>query len=403
MLIEYELPAAIRATPAKASKERLVLCRVRGCSEVREVLDAEAPLAGVIQRTKGHSKYRLFDGHLHAEVGRISDMRNGSGTMRFLRRTGIEKRLIERANADLVALPRGSVNETCIRLSSMQTISQVVAHRLPDVFDRNETHDLWKAIPRADELRMSVDGDEGMERWRGMADAALQNVIVCEEKVWIKVPDPCIALFPSRTRAYLTQGDAAFYSEAAQRPLPHGKDPLYWRDVEDICFSVNDWEAAQAFVERHRKEASIEIKSWPHLHSDIVQIKLFEPSAFSFDFETPEFRRLADRVLHLGTTAMRVPSKPSDWKKKAPEPFIDALHQLDLALSQDDWHGETENALEYVLDVMERLEKPLTASGLRCDVFSRSISRGLERWADRPINVETVPQASYCNRIGQPR
>jgi hypothetical protein len=146
MLIDYELPAAIRATPAKASKERLVLCRVRGTSEVREVSDAEAPLAGVIQRTKGHSKYRLFGGYLYAEVGRISDMRKGGGSMRFLRRTGIEKRLMERAHADLAALPRGSVNDTCLRLSSMQRFSQVVAHRLPDVFDKKEP-DLWNGIP----------------------------------------------------------------------------------------------------------------------------------------------------------------------------------------------------------------------------------------------------------------
>jgi hypothetical protein len=402
MLIEYELPAAIRATRPNASKERLVLCRVKGASEVREVADRDAPLAGVIQREKGHSKYRLFDGHLHAEVGRISDLRKGGGNMRFLRRTGIERRLMGRAHEDLAALPRGSVNDTCLHLSSMQTYSQVVAHRLPDVFDRTE-RDLWKAIPGADELRMSADGDEGMERWRAMADDAFENVIVCEGKVWIRVPDPCIAIYPSRTRTYLTQGDAAFYSEAARRPLPHGKDPLYWRDVEDVCFSVNDWEAARAFVERHRKEASIEIQSWPHLHSGIVQIKLFDPSAFSFDFEAPEFRRLADRVLHLGTTAMRVPSKPTDWKKKAPDPFVEALHRLDLALEQEDWHGETENSLEQLVDVIERLDAPLTTAGLKCDAFRRSITRGLERWADRPINLETVRGATYGRSLGQSR
>jgi hypothetical protein len=401
MLIEYELPAAIRATPARASKERHVLCRVRGSSEVREVDNGDAPLAGVIQRTKGHSKFRLFDGRIHAEVGRISDMKKGGGNMRFLRRTGIEKSLMDRAHADLSSLPRGSVNDTCLRLSSVQTISQVVAHRLPDVFDKTE-RDLWKAIPSAEELRVSGDGEEDMERWRRMAEAALESVIVCEQKVWIRVPEPCIALFPGRSKSYLTQGDTAFYAEAALTPPPHGKNPLYWRDVEDVCFSVNDWEAAQSFVARHRKEVGY-FQSGTHLLSDIVQIKLFDPSAFTFDFETSEFRRLADRVSHLGTSAMRVPSKPTDWKKRAPEPFVDALHQLDVALVHEEWHGETERVLEHVHDVIERLQGPLEAAGLRCDVFGRAISRGLERWADRPINLETVRQASYDGPSGQQR
>jgi hypothetical protein len=183
-----------------------------------------------------------------------------------------------------------------------------------------------------------VDGDEDIERWRRTADFALENVIVCEERVWIRVSDPCIAIVPGRTNSHLTQGDASFYSEAADwpRPFAYGKK-LYWRDVEDVCFSVTEWDAAQAFIERHRKERAIEIGSWPHLVSDIEGMKLYDPSAFSFDFETPEFRRLADRVSYLGMSAMRVPSKPADWKKKAPEPFIDALHHLDLALGQEGW------------------------------------------------------------------
>ncbi|MCS4090116.1 hypothetical protein [Rhizobium sp. BK176] len=403
MLIEYELPAAIRATPAKASKERLVLCRVQGSSNVREVTGTEAPIAGVIQRTKGHSKYRLFDGHLHAEVGRISDMRKGVGSMRFLRRTGIEKRLMERAHAELASLPSGSVNDTCLRLSSVQAFSQVVAHRLPDVFEKTE-RDVWQAIPSSEEQRVSVDGQGDMEHWRRMADTALGNVIVCDQRVWIRVPDPCVAIVPGRTKSYLTQGDASFYSEAGDRPRPSAfGQKLYWRDIEDVCFPITDWEAAQSFLERHRKERAIEIGGWPNLVSDIVGIKLYDPSAFAFEFETPEFRRLADRVSYLGTSAMRVPSKPAEWKKKAPEPFIGALHQLDIALKEEAWQGHTESALEHILDVISRLEKPLTVSGLRCDVFSRSIARGLERWADRPINLETVRRASNGTPFGLQR
>jgi hypothetical protein len=141
-----------------------------------------------------------------------------------------------------------------------------------------------------------------------------------------------------------------------------------------------------------------------HRTFDVVRIEVFDPAAFSFDFETAEFRRLADRVSHLGTTAMRVPSRPSTWKKKAPAAFIEALAQLDVARAVEDGSSSTtESALEHVLETVNRLGDPLSAAGLRCDVFARSINRGLERWADRPITLETGGPAHGTAWIGRQR
>ncbi|MBY3432941.1 hypothetical protein HFN89_01955 [Rhizobium laguerreae] len=404
MLIEYELPAVVRSTPPRASKERHVLCRVEGISDVREVHEDDAPLAGVIQRRDGHSKYRLLDDQLHAEVGWISDLRKGRGSKRFLSRTAIEKRLMDIAHTELSSLPRGSINLTCLHLSGAQSHQNITFHQPPDVYRRPTYEGIWKAIPGVEDLHVSVEGENDVERWRRLADEAVSAVMICDGKVWIRVPEPCIAVFPNQTKSYVTQGDTAFYSEGAARPKPrpHGKDLRYWRDVQDVCFSLNDWGAAQLYCERHHKGVAAKAMDGRHVSSDIVRIKLFDPSAFSFEFETPEFRRLADRAAHLATHAMRVPSRPAAWKKKTPELFIDALRQLDDALAQEDWHGATETALEHLVAVMDRLQGPLSDSGLRCEVFVRSISRGLERWADRPINLETAGH-TYATSIDRQR
>ncbi|MCV9964031.1 hypothetical protein OIU34_19305 [Pararhizobium sp. BT-229] len=167
---------------------------------------------------------------------------------------------------------------------------------------------------------------------------------------------------------------------------------------------MNDWEQACAFAEAHIAEMTALSPTKPHRKFDIARIEVFDPSAFSFDFETAEFRRLADRVSHLGTTAMRVPSRPSTWKKKAPSAFLEALAQLDAArATEDGCSSATEIALEHALDTVNRLGDPLSAAGLRCDVFVRSISRGLERWADRPISIETDGPAHGTAWIDRPR
>lgn len=398
MLVDYELPAVILATPARGSKEKHILCKVRGQSDIREVSDSEAPLVGIIYRADGKSKYRLFDGHLHAVVGRFSDLRKGVGSKRFLSRTSIEARLMDVVRAELASHPRAMVSSESLQIATPRIYEPFKFHEPPDRFKSSATFEhQWKRIPLADHQRMAANGDEDVERWRGIVELALEEVIVCEGSVWIRVPEPCIAIFPSLSKVNTTQGDTAFYAAGRTPPLPHGKDLLYWRDVEDVCFSLNDWDKACAFNDRHLAEMNANSTTRPHRTSDIGRIEVFDPDAFSFDFETAEFRRLADRVSHLATTAMRVPSKPGTWKKKAPEAFIDVLQQLNLARnSGEDWQADTEIALETVLDAVDRLGDVLTATGLKCDVFARSIERGLERWADRPISLETGKNAALA-------
>lgn len=405
MLVDYELPAVIRATPARASKEKHILCKVRGQSDVREVSDSEAPLVGVIYRADGKSKYRLFDGHLHAVVGRFSDLRRGVGNKRFLRRTSIETRLMDAVRAELASHPRSLVSSESLQLSTPRTFEQFKFHEPPDRFTHSATFERdWQRMPSVDHQRVSANGDEDVERWRRMVELALEEVVLCEGSVWIRVPEPCIAIFPSRTKTYTTQGDTVFYAAGETQPLPHGKDLLYWRDVQDVCYSLNDWDKACAFNNRHIAEMTALSPIKPHRKSDIDRIEVFDPDAFSFDFETAEFRRLAARVSHLATTAMRVPSKPTTWKKKAPDAFIDVLRRLDLArASGEDWQADAEIALENVLDAVVRLDGVLSALGLNCDVFARSIERGLERWADRPISLEPGMSAALAGWDGRRR
>lgn len=49
-----------------------------------------------------------------------------------------------------------------------------------------------------------------------------------------------------------------------------------------------------------------------------------------------------------------------------------------------------------VLDAVLRLDGVLSALGLNCEVFARSIERGLERWADRPISFEAGMSAALA-------
>lgn len=403
MFVDYELPAVIRVTPARGHKEKHLLCKIRGRSDIREVSVAEAPLVGVIHRADGKSKYRSIDGHLYAVVGRFTDLRKGLGSKRFLKRTRIEDRLLEIARTDLASQPRSSVNQDSILMSNAG-IPQFKGHEPPDLFRPSRFENIWTRIPTIEDRRLSPDGEADVERWRHIVDTALEGVVLCEDSVWLRVPEPCIAVFPDSTRVYASHGDSAFYAEGNSQPAPHGKETLYWRDVQDVCFSVNDWEQACAFVDAHIAEMTALSPIKTHRTFDVVRIEVFDPAAFSFDFETAEFRRLADRVSHLGTTAMRVPSRPSTWKKKAPAAFIEALAQLDVARAVEDGSSSTtESALEHVLETVNRLGDPLSAAGLRCDVFARSINRGLERWADRPITLETGGPAHGTAWIGRQR
>jgi hypothetical protein len=389
MLVEYELPAVIRSIPARSSKERHTLCKIRGQSDIREVSGSDAPLLGVIHRAEGKSKYRLFDGQLHAVVGRFSDLRKGVGSKRFLRRTSIEARLMDAVRAELEAQPKPLVNPDSQQILAQRINQQFKFHEPPDLFTHSTSFEaVWNRIPLFTDQRVSENGAEDAERWRLMADVSLAGVILCEDSVWTKVPEPCIAIFPSPTKTYTAQGDTAFYESAEAQPLPHGSSPLYWRDVQDVCFSVNDWDKACAFTDRHIAEIETLYPTRAQRMADIVRIEVFDPDAFSFDFETAEFRRLADRVSHLATTAMRVPSKPKTWQKRAPDAFIDLLQQLDQArYGGDEWHADTETALENILDATARLGSVLSTLGLNCEIFHRSIERGLERWADRAISL----------------
>lgn len=386
MLVEFEFPAVVRAIPARAVNEKLVLCRIPERGEIRVVASEEAPLVAVIHREGGKSRYRAVDGELFAVVGGVSDLRKGVGNKSFLRRTMIEKHLFGIAHDELSSCPRSLVwPENAIDSAYIKPSFQ---HSPPDIFSRNPK-DPFSMLPYVTDVRPTLDGDRDIAVWRHRINIALESVVICDERVWMRVPEPSIALFPQSVGIHRVQGDTAFYSQAKDNPLLARQEAaLYWRNIQDVCLPITEWDEAEEFTARHL--------SWisnPHLKrtatSDIVRVEIHDPSPFRFDFRTAEFRRLADRASYLGTDAMRVPSRPSVWRKNLPQLFVDAINQLDRARSLGlDGLNELEVALENMLHLVRRPE-PELSSKLNCDVFAHSLELGLERWQDRPISLES--------------
>jgi hypothetical protein len=402
MIVEFDIPAVVRALVSRSSREKHFICKVPGRADIREVSSAEAPMAGVVIRKDGKSKYRSFDGEIYAVVGRFSDLRNGVGNKRFLRRTGVEDMLFRRAQLELSQCARTSVNHETLQLSTaLLPTERSGKFDLGDAFKNSKIEHLWRSVTSAGELKLSPDGETDASRWLDLANAALDKVFICEESVWLRVPDPCIALFPSNLGMYTVQGDAGFYTQKERRPGFNEPLDIYWRDIQDLCLPIFEGERARSITDEHLSRLqSKNVKVGSTV--DIQRIEIFNPEAFSFDFESAEFRRLADRVSYLGSAALRVPSRPSIWKKRVPTEFIEAIAQLDTALMNDaDGGRDTEIALEYVLDMVFRQESSLEAAGLRCQTFGRAIERGLERWADRPITLSTTPHSNAEPRIGR--
>lgn len=388
MIVEFDTPAVVRALVSRSSREKHFICKVPGSADIRELSSAEAPTAGVVIRKEGKSKYRSFDGKIYGVVGRFSDLRKGVGSKRFLRRTGIEDMLFSKAQSELSQYPRTSVNYETLQLSTaLAPGERLDKFDLADEFKNSKIEHLWRSVTSASALKLSSDGEADAARWLDLAKAALDKVFVCEDSVWIRVPDPCIALFPSNLGMYTVQGDAGFYRQKERRPGFNQRLGIYWRDIQDVCLPITEGERARSFTDEHL--SSLQSRNMRVGSTvDIQRIEIFEPEAFSFDFESAEFRRLADRVSYLGSTALRVPSRPSMWKKRVPIDFIEAIAQLDTALMNEaDGGRETEIAMEYVLETVFRQESSLEAVGLRCQAFGRAVGRGLERWADRPINL----------------
>lgn len=391
MRIDYEFPAVVRVRTPRSHAEKHVLCRMSGQGEIRELSEDEAPMAAVVTRKDGRSKYRAVEGGLFASVGRFSDLRRGVGAKRLLRRASVEMGMLRMCHEELSAVPRAFVAPDEAALVLAEASRPAVFHRPPDVFvDVKGPGDRWSLLPSFDRYRSSPHSEDDVERWRATADGMLDGIVLCDDKVWIKVPEPCLSVVTNRNSVYTTHADVAFYSQGASEPrigTPPKEMSVYWRDIDETCFGLTEWRQARAFAEDHA--ASIMRGSrTPNVTSDVLNVQVTEPSAFVFDFATAEFRRLADRLFHQGTEAMRLPSRPAVWRRNVPDDFVEALLAFEAARAVDgDNMAELEAAVEGFHEAVSVLRPELERLGFRTDDVLRVIARGLDRWDERPIGL----------------
>lgn len=395
MRVEFEFPAVVRTRPPRASGEKHVLCRARGTGDIKEVSEHEAPVAAVIHRLDGKSRYRTFEGNLYASIGRFSILKHGERELRLLRRTNIERTMLAEAAEAMSDVSWSSTGRDAAEMMLAQS-SKTISARLPsDQWMKiGAARDSWNALTMFDDLAHLSHGEEDLSLWSGRVSELLDGVMICGETAYVQVPDPCLFVTLNDHNIETTQRDAALFEDRHREPSfwsgKEAKSP-YWWNISDMCFPIYEWEEAKSMIKEIRAKRSRGPVVMYH-KSEIVSVEMFDPSAFTFDFRTAELRRLADKVLFYATERLRVPSRPKAWLKNADEEVIDALLEIEAARSEDGSLDGIEDALDLVSSVMVEKLTELQKLGVPVNLISQAIEHGLSRWDDRPIEISgTAP------------
>jgi len=387
--VSYRIPAAVRIRSNARASEKLFLCSVGGETEIREVDARMAPVAAVVRRKDGRSKYRTVDGRLHAVLGQYDQLAAGAGQRSLFSRSGAERSLLRVAWAEICAVPKSGLRMDIGHAFSPPAPEWMDGGRRPlDIWNPMSRHDYQEArLPKLEETSLAWYSEHDVERWRRLADSALSRTVVCDGRVWTEVAEPCFAVQTRGTLGCLVmQADAAIYDG---RDLPHRlewgyKTPAYLGNLHEAMFSLRDEAAALEMASSH-------IGELPGRHSartflDVTRVEIADEAAFGFDFETAEFTRLADRASYYGHLATRVPSNLSKMRKGVPEEFVEALVALDAARACEVAEG-LEDPLRRIVDLAGRLSH-LPGIGTFANARTRrALERGLDRWADRAVDL----------------
>jgi hypothetical protein len=395
-IVEYDFPAVIRAAKPRSRVERPVVCRLKGRTVLSEVSQSEAPVAAIVKRRFGRSKYRSFEGGLFVTVADFARLDQLDDLHGFLRRTGVEQRLFAEIAENMSSYREAQIWPEGVKHTLDAIRSTVPVDHQPTEALRPYARDirLLACLPEHDELNFTENTQDDIALAVSRIDELiLRSVLVCDGKVICRTPEPCLAVGRDVNSTggrivKMSQGDVSFYARRHHEPVLHAVVlDAYWSDVEDACYPLTEFADARRlatemlgdFPEENRKSTFV---------TDIENVEIFDPAAFAHPVGQAEMIRLADRVFHHATKATRTPSRPKIFRKIVSEDFIETILGFEAALDPDDGDiDQVEEALEAMLAAIAEDPAHMHAIGIDTAAFTRGIERGLDRWDNRTVDI----------------
>nr|WP_250808240.1 hypothetical protein [Neorhizobium tomejilense] len=406
-LVQYDFPAVIRAAKQRSATERPVVCRLRGQSALMEVDDREAPVVAIVKRKEDRSKFRFCCGGLFSSVASFDRIGDLTGDGRFLRWPLVEQRLFLEASDALAGYREAEIWPEGARgiLNRRRSMTPLFHEPMDKLVLKRSPWDDLGALPGPDDLNHTENSKADIEERLAYVDNLMtSSLLVHEGTVIVKVPEPCFSVTPYHipvrrqaadvtgiiSGARIDQGDISFYGQAARMPVLHSSFPgLYWGDMRDTCFPITELDQAREFADTLMADLAAKGER-PNLLTDVEKVEIFDASAFTHDFRTSEFLRLADRIFYHGTRATRLPSRPKAFRRNMPEDFIEAILDFEAARNDEGCDlDQLEDALDATLSAVIGNRDELEALNVDTDSFRRAIGIGLDRWDERPIRIDT--------------
>jgi hypothetical protein len=389
-----KFPALMAARPPKHKNPRISVCAFETVVDLAEISSSDFPVALVSTMGATKTEYRYARGKLyrscHTDVDRFLERHESqfidSRRSAYASSRNVTGHIVREMYRDVKNISDYS-NDRFWPKSAMHLLKAGMHAEWPDVKDIiaiSPTIDLrgpWlEKVAESDYMSfLSGDPDVRIARYERKAHEAFSAFKVMNGQVWCETMEPCyVAQMLPDGIGHISHGHVANYVRDADT----SPERTWWNHLDNWVFSAREYDEV--------------ISKMTNYARPVEPIEIIIPEALTADIPSLEIDRCARVLAEVvsETMANRTSGGQGFLSLPSTRSMAAWTELLDLVEGYNPFNGVPDEIEERIAAMVESVAKCDTDNDLIPERIRLQVSRHLEKWEDRPVDLGFTEERS---------